>query len=195
MTRLQKLLAIGLLAYHVLAWPAMTRADGGRLCASGPCGPWQVFIFGSRPLLGTGPSEFSVYVQDAGSGSPLAEVEVMIEATHRDTGEIVMATATTDGTADKTFRTASCDLSANGTWHVTATLNGRQQERYEIDFDFQVRQLVPPWFDMACWIGWPIVPIALFGIHRRLLRKEGTRPEWPPPHFGRITAATTRSRS
>ena len=69
MTRLQKLLVIGLLFYHVLAWPAAARADGGRLCASGRYGAWRVFVFGSRPMVGAGPTEFSVYVQDAASNN------------------------------------------------------------------------------------------------------------------------------
>ena len=174
MMRLHKLLVIGLLAYHVLAWPATALADGGRLCASGQYGAWQVSIFGSRPLVGAGPTEFNVYVQDAASGSSVSDFEVTIEARHADTNTMVMKRASAETLPGKLVRTALCDLDSDGTWHVIATLTGQGQEPQRIDFDFEVRQLLPPWFATACWIGWPVVPIGLFSIHQRL-RKERAR--------------------
>lgn len=190
MTQRHTLLAAGLLTYHVMAWTSTAHADGGRLCASGQCGAWQVTVFGARPLAGAGPTEFSVYVQNAETGTTATEVEVAIEAQHEDTGAVTRVTA--DVSPVRTFYVARCDLNLDGTWHVTTTITGQEQEPQRIAFDFEVRQLLPAWFSLACWIGWPVVPIALFSIHQRLRRKEGAKVAPPPIHSGRSAKATMR---
>jgi hypothetical protein len=191
MTRRHTLLAAGLLTYHVMAWTSTVHADGGRLCASGPCGAWQVTVFGARPLAGAGPTEFSVYVQDAKTGATATEVEVAIEAHHSDTGAVTRVTA--DVSPVSTFYLAGCELNLDGTWHVTTTIAGQRQEPQKIAFDFEVRQLLPAWFSLAVWIGWPVVPIALFSIHQRLRRKVGAKVAPSPTHSGRSAKATMRS--
>jgi hypothetical protein len=182
MTRGQKVLVVVLLTYHVLPWPTVAHADGGRLYANGEYGAWQVSVFGSRPLVGSGPTEFNVYVQDAKTGTVATDIEVTIEARHSDAGAVKRVKA--DTSPVKSLHTGFCELNQDGTWHVTTTITGQQQEPQKIDFDFTVRQLLPPWFSMACWIGWPIIPVALFSIHQRLRRKEGAKVALHPIHSG-----------
>ncbi|MBI2825442.1 MAG: hypothetical protein HYX69_12215 [Planctomycetia bacterium] len=153
----------------VAAWCAAARADGGLLRASDRLGPWRVSIFTSPTPLVAGAVDVSVLVQDAETDAVVPDATVTVEAHSDSSGAIVRVPATSAAATNKLFQAARCDLPAAGTWRFSVEVAQGGNVRC-LGFDADVAEPLLPSGELALWIGWPVVPIALFLVHHRLVR-------------------------
>jgi len=153
----------------------IARADGGRLRVSEQTGPWQVSVFTSPTPLRAGAVDVSVLVQRADSGEAAQDVAVTVEACHASTGDVVSRSATAAAATNKLFRSALLDLGTSGQWHIGVTVARLPAARRTVGFDIEVGAIVPRWPDTRYWIGWPLLPIALFAVHEFLVRRKDIR--------------------
>ena len=154
----------------VAACCASARADGGRLRASDQLGPWHVSVFTSPTPLVTGAVDVSVLVQDADTGEVVPDAAVTVEARSASSEAIVREVATSAAATNKLFQAARCDLPAAGPWHFTVSV-ARPRVVRQLGFDADIAESLLPGAELALWIGWPVVPIALFLAHLRLVQR------------------------
>jgi hypothetical protein len=155
--------------------PATAHADGGQLCTSEQVGSWRISVFAARSTIGSGETEFSVVVQEADSGEILSDVDVVVQARNEENGERLSRIATSEAATNKLFRSALCELTTPGIWHIAVTATAPQGESHRIEFASRITPGLPRWFDTVYLVGWPVVPIALFSIHQILLKKSSAR--------------------
>jgi hypothetical protein len=153
----------------------IARADGGRLRISEQTGPWQVSVFTSPTPLWAGAVDVSVFVQRADSGEAAQDVAVTVDACHASTGDVVSRSATTAAATNKLFRSALLDLGTPGRWRVSVTVAAPPAAPQAVGFDIEVGAIAPRWPDTRYWIGWPLLPIALFAVHQFLVRRKDIR--------------------
>lgn len=159
-------------ALACVAFNSTAHADGGRLCASERAGPWQVTVFASPAPLRAGVVDIGVLVLQTASYEIAPDVTVAVDATHAETGRHVREQASTAAATNKLFRSALCDLTVAGRWRVAVTISGPAAGAHEVEFDVDVRSEMPGSWNLAYWIGWPVVPIALFLVHQCLVKRK-----------------------
>jgi hypothetical protein len=162
------------LAFLALLVPApLLRADGGALRLSERHGPYRISVFTSPTPLRAGTVDVSVLVQDADSGDPLPEVRVLVRATPQGRpAETIEATATSEAATNKLFRAAVFDLPQPGVWQLEVRVegpHGAASVRLEVEAD----EAPPRWRTLWPWVGWPLLVVVLFGVHRILARRRG----------------------
>jgi hypothetical protein len=138
-----------------------------------------------------GPVDISVLVQDADSGRPLLDVPILVQAQSiQHPRERLSAPATNEAATNKLFHASVLDLSTPGTWHFEVVPEDMGQEQ-PIQFDLEVDETLPRWLDQAPWIGWPVLAIAIFAIHRALVhrRRAGGREQAGAPASARALRA------
>lgn len=135
----------------LLAAPA--RADLGalRLATDKPGG--RITVFTSPAPLRAGPVEVKVLAQET---DPLRVVARLGD-------ERVEALTQVAGS----FQAAWLVLPAAGEWQFEVA-----GADWQVGFAATVAEPIPSWRALAPWIGWPIVPIALFLVHQWLCRRE-----------------------
>jgi hypothetical protein len=151
------------------------QADGGKLCVSEQVGSWRLSVFASRSMLGTGETDFTVCVQDVDTGSVVADVGVTVTARHAASGSVTTRNATSAEATNKLLRSALLNLQPAGDWQVTVDVTSANGEQHSVGFELAVRASTPAWFDTSLWVGWPIIPIALFSVHQFLVRKRAAK--------------------
>jgi hypothetical protein len=147
---------------------SVARADGGALRFSERRGDTFVAVFTSPTPPRAGLVDVSVLVQEAQSGRPLRAVPIVVHAHPAGDGRrSTSAQATTEAATNKLFQAAQLNFWEAGRWHVDVELDvpGFGQGA-PIGFDMEVAAAPPPWLALGLWIGWPVVPIALFVVHR-----------------------------
>lgn len=167
---------IGLLAGLVLgARPSAAGADGGAVRYSGRQADRLVTVFTDPTPLRTGLVDVSVLVQDADSGQTLVGVPIIVHAEPIDhSNQRITVGATAEAATNKLLRAARFDLPSPGKWHLEVDVDGAGQ-KLPIEFDVEVTEGLPAWFEMSLWIGWPLAAIGLFGVHQVLVHRRSAR--------------------
>jgi hypothetical protein len=154
--------ALGCLTLALAA--AWCWADGGVVRAIEKDGPFQISAFTSPNPLVAGSTDISVLVQDGKTLAPVPQADVDIVITPRGKPHAPIACAATrEAATNKLFRACLVELEAG--WYdvvVTCRADGR---RGRIGFALEVGAAGPPLATLWLWIGWPVVPLLLFGIH------------------------------
>jgi hypothetical protein len=77
------------------------------------------------------------------------------------------------------MQAAPLDLPLSGDWRFEVDVRGADAKQartaVNVAFDATAAQRLPRWREMAAWIFWPLAPIALFGTHLWLTRKDKMR--------------------
>lgn len=146
-----------------LATADVARADGGTVRLSEVFGGCRVTAFTSPTPLRVGQADVSVLVADPESDRPMSSADVHVRI--RPVGQTWRAwqPVTFEAATNKLFRMATIDLSHAGTWEAELRIDG-PGGRAATRFTFEVDPPLPRWLDLAAWIFWPIVPIALFAV-------------------------------
>jgi hypothetical protein len=163
-----------LIAVCVVCFCAEARGDGGTLQMSQRCGDLQVSVFTAPAMPRVGPLDVSVLVQDAETQTIRDDVTVQVRLEHADAAAIpLQETATTASATNRLFKAAQFDLTTAGAWHVIVSMPEANSE--PLRFDLEISPPLPPWLQLAPWIGWPFGLAILFLIHQRLAASQSTR--------------------
>ena len=149
------------------------RADGGTLQFYGRRGDRVVSVFTTPSPLRVGPADLSVLVQQAETGRAMTDVSVEVLAYPLDQPDSRKSAVATSGAAtNKLLRAATLELHRGGRWHVDLIVEGLAPNP-PIEFEMEVADATAPWLQLSLWIGWPLLPIALYAIQQiRLKRQE-----------------------
>jgi hypothetical protein len=149
---------------------SLARADGGAVRLSQRAGGYQIAVFTSPTPLRAGPVDVSVFVQDAATGECVPEARVTVRLTARGDGHVLEYPATTEAATNKLFLAAEFRLPDPGWWDVTVAVEGPHGPAL-VRFGVQADEPPPRWLDLWPWFGWPAFAVALFGVHRVLVRR------------------------
>ena len=171
--RIQPILILLLFSSFILHPSSFARADGGALRLHERVGGYQIAVFTSPTPFRAGPVDVSVLVQDATTGEFVPEARVTVRLTARGTGAVLEYPATTEAATNKLFRAAEFQLAEPGWWDVSVAVEGRHGPAL-VRFEFQADEPPPCWLELWPWFGWPALAVALFGVHRALVRRKVT---------------------
>jgi hypothetical protein len=170
MTR-RSLLCVFLLSpcHLVTLSPCHARADGGavRLCER--AGDYQLAVFTTPTPFRAGPVDISVLVQDPATGECTPQAQVTLRLTAHGSGRVVESPATSEAASNKLFQSAVFELPEAGWWDVEVFVDGPHGPAHA-RFVVEASAAPPRWWDLWPWIGWPAVAVALFGLHKVLVR-------------------------
>lgn len=157
----------------VLLYPGgMLYADGGTVRLSERKGDYRITVFTSPTPPRAGPIDISIFVQDVATGEPVVGTQVMVRATPRHPGgESSYYSATTEAATNKLYQAAVFDLPEPGGWEVEIEIEGLA-EPIQVSFAMEADQPLPHVWEMAPWIAWPVLAIALFCVHQWLVRRK-----------------------
>jgi hypothetical protein len=158
-------------AIGVILYASALLADGGKLQSSQRFGDMQVSIFTLPAVPSAGLLDLSVLVQDSTSGRVRNGANVKVELEQIDPPMSMspirlQQSATSQAATNKLFQAALFDLPATGRWKANVTV----EDQPAAAFEFVVGDPLPGWLEIAPWIAWPLVIIALFAIHQYLKR-------------------------
>jgi hypothetical protein len=138
-------------------------------------GGYQITVFTSPTPFRAGPVDVSVLVQDDATGEcvPEARVTVRLEAT--GTGCVREYPTTAEAATNKLFRAAEFRLPESGWWDVAVAVEGPHGPAL-VRFGVQADEPLPRWLDLWPWFGWPALAVALFSVHRLLVRRKTRAP-------------------
>lgn len=157
---------IGVAAW--LAVAAAARGDGGTVRLSQQRGGYRVTVFTDPTPLRVGAVDVSVLVQDAKTGKPLPHIPAMVRAS-AEGGAVIEIAATAEAATNKLLRAAAVELTRAGRWRFEVTVDGQDP----VAFAAEVAGPPPPWISYAPWVGWPVLPIALFVLYQWGIRRGG----------------------
>ncbi len=146
-------------------------ADGGavRLCEQ--AGNYRLAVFTSPTPFRAGPVDISVLVQDAGTGESVAQAQVTLRLTARGSGRVLEQSATSGAASNKLFHAAVFELPEAGSWDVEVSVDGPHGPA-RARFEVEAGAPTPHWLDLWPWFGWPVLAVALFGLHHVLVRRQ-----------------------
>ena len=147
------------------------RADGGAVRLRERAGGYQVAVFTSPTPLRAGPVDVSVLVQDAATGECVPEARVTVRLQGPGAAPALERPATTEAATNKLFRAAEFQLPEPGWWDVAVAVEGPHGPAL-VRFGLQADEPPPRWLDLWPWFGWPALVVALFGVHRALVRRK-----------------------
>jgi hypothetical protein len=151
--------------------PCQARADGGAIRLSEQKGKYRIAVFTLPTPLRAGPVDISVLVQDADTGQPASDVQASIGVERRGSPDVALRhRATTEAATNKLYYAANFELPEPGWYSVEVSVEGPLGEA-EVDFEMEAAEAPPPWLAMSPWVAWPVLAIALFGIHQLLVRR------------------------
>lgn len=146
-------------------------ADGGAVRLMRQTASWRVTVFTSPTPLRTGPVDISVLIQDAKTGQPLLDVPVKVWAhPAEDPESLVGGDAMTEAATNKLFRAIVVDIQQPGRWDLTIEV-GPEENQESLLVEVDIGAGLPNWFNLAAWIGWPVLAGGLFVIHRWLAKR------------------------
>jgi hypothetical protein len=162
----------GVLPISVLfALPAPALADGGALRLSEKRGNYQIAVFTSPTPLRAGLVDISVLAQDAATHEPLSDVQIVVNAAHRDRrGAVIHRPAKFEAATNKLFQAAALNLNEPGWWRVDIGIDGPLGEEL-VALDIEAEKPLPRYLAMWPWLTWPALPILLFGAHYFLVSR------------------------
>ncbi|HEY2840062.1 MAG TPA: hypothetical protein VGJ26_12985, partial [Pirellulales bacterium] len=112
--------------------------------------------------------------QRAETKETIADTSIEIIARKASSGFETRQFATREAATNQLFQAAWLELPAAGEWTITAQVT-REGETAELSLDVWVASAPPPWSDLAIWVVWPVLPIALYASALRGVsaRKKG----------------------
>jgi hypothetical protein len=137
-------------------------------------GGYQITVFTSPTPLRAGPVDVSVLVQDAASGECVPEARVTVCLKAPAAGHVLDYPATVEAATNKLFRAAEFRLPEAGWWDVDVAVEGPHGPAV-VRFGVQADEALPRWLDLWPWFCWPALAVALFGVHRVLVRWSHSR--------------------
>ena len=151
---------------------SLARADGGavRLCER--AGDYQLTVFTLPTPFRAGPVDVSVLVQDAATGECVAQARATLHLTARGSGQVLEYPATSGAASNKLFHEAAFGLPEAGWWDVEVSVDGPHGPALA-RFEVEAGAAPPRWQELWPWFGWPVLAVALFGLHRVLARRSG----------------------
>jgi hypothetical protein len=155
-------------------WGARASADGGSLRLSGKKGGYQISVFTAPTPLRVGVVDISALVQDSSTGDPMTEVRVTVRMT-KPGRRALEYPATAEAATNKLFRAAQFELPEPGRWEMQVQVEGLHGLAV-IGGLVDAAEPLPRWLEMWPWIGWPVLAIALFGIHQVSVKRKGRSP-------------------
>ena len=144
---------------------AAARGDGGRICVSGPAGPFVVTVFTAPIPLRVGPIDVSVLVQSAADQAPVIDAAVQLTLRSKEIERT--AAATHAGATNKLLYAASIDVPTAGEWTLAAAV---RVDASTADVGCELEVVPPPPPVVAFWpyLVLPFAITALFAVHQRL---------------------------
>jgi hypothetical protein len=169
---------------------SLAKADGGAVRLRERAGSYQITVFTSPTPFRAGPVDVSVLVQDDATGECVPEARVTVRLEAPGTGRVREYPATAEAATNKLFRAAEFRLTEPGWWEVTVAVEGPRGPAL-VRFGVQADEPLPRWLDLWPWFGWPALAVALFGVHRVLVRRKIKREVGRGPH-GNLIGQTSR---
>jgi hypothetical protein len=160
----------------LLLLPSLAFADGGIVRLSEQQGNYRLTVFTTPTPLRAGPVDVTVLVQDAATGEPASDVQVMIEAAWRGSPAVAIRhAATTEAATNKLYFAATFDLPEPGWYALGVSVAGARGEA-QVHFELEAAEPLPGLLGLWPWVGWPVVVILLFSIHQFLIRRSAFGP-------------------
>jgi hypothetical protein len=156
-----------LIVGFLIGLPVVARGDGGTLRASERNGNYQISAFTSPTPVRAGPVDISVLVQNAGGDvADDAKITVRVRLSSWRQ-EVFTQMATASAATNKLFRSAIANLPEAGRYSVEVAASGPAGNA-ALRFDLDAGPPLPPWLTLWPWFLWPLVVVALFGVHQVL---------------------------
>jgi hypothetical protein len=111
-------------------------------------------------------------VQDAATGECLPQAQVTVRLKAAATGRSLECPATTEAATNRLFRAALFDLPESGSWDMEITIAGPHGPAV-LQGPVEAEEPLPRWLELWPWFAWPALVIALFGVHRAVVRCKG----------------------
>lgn len=169
--RIQPIVVLLLLSSSIPHPSSLLRADGGTVRLSERQGNYRLTIFTAPNPLRAGPVDVSVLIQDAATGEPASDVQVMIRAVGRGSPALVIDhPATTEAATNKLYYAATFDLPEPGWYALEVSIVGAGGEARSY-LELEAADPLPPCLVLWPWLAWPVVVMLLFSIHQFLVRR------------------------
>jgi hypothetical protein len=144
------------------------RGDGGTLQLSQRYGELRVSVFTSPAVPRVGMIDVSVFIQDAKTKRVRHDLPVKTRLERVEGAAIPLQEhATAEMATNRLFQAALFDLPKAGRWRVTVSLTDVNLD--PLAFELDVAPPLPPWLQLAPWVGWPFAVVALFLVHQKLV--------------------------
>jgi hypothetical protein len=173
--RIQPILIFALLSSLILHPSSLARADGGVVRLRQRAGGYQIAAFTSPTPFRAGPADVSVLVQDAATGECVPEARVTVSLKAPRAGRTMEFPATTEAATNRLFHAAVFELPESGWWDVEIAVEGLHGPA-RLRFGIEAAGPAPRWVELWPWFTWPALVVALFGLHRLLVRRRTPLP-------------------
>jgi hypothetical protein len=121
-----------------------------------------IAVFTKPTPVFAGPTDVSVFVQDATTGRPLETAVVKISAyPERSATAIQTLEATEENATNKLFKAATLDLSNGGRWRIEVAVQDGDR-RSIAAFEVDAGEPYAETSDLIAWIAWPFLVVGLF---------------------------------
>jgi len=155
----------------LLLLSSVVRADGGAVRLSERAGNYQLTVFTLPTPFRAGPVDISVLVQDAATGECVPQAQVTLRLTAQGSGRVLEQPVTSGAASNKLFHAAVFDLPESGGWDVEVSVDGPHGPA-RVRFPIEAGEASPRWLDLWPWFAWPALAVALFGLHRMLVKRQ-----------------------
>jgi hypothetical protein len=147
-------------------------ADGGQIRLMQQSGEYRVTVFTSPTPLRSGIADVSILIQDS-TGKTVPKTIVTVELSQPN--QVVSPNrilATHAAATNKLFQAALVEIPTPGQWDVRieCTLPSNQAP-IEVAFAMEAAPPLPRWLSVWPWFCWPIIPVALFAMHRSFVSR------------------------
>jgi hypothetical protein len=141
-------------------------------------GGFLITVFTAPAPFRAGPVDISVLVQDALTGEPVPETRVTVCMSKP--GQLALEyPATREAATNKLLDAAQFELPEPGRWQLEVQVESARGLAV-VGGELEAAAPLPRWRELWPWIGWPALPIALFGIHQVLCRRRAGKLTSPP---------------
>jgi hypothetical protein len=149
-------------------------ADGGQVRSVCRQGRYQMTVFTSPTPLSAGLVDISVALQDSNTGDIVQDSQITLNISPAfDLTATIRAIATRESATNKLLKSALIELPSGGIWKVAVSAAANEMNApIETQFTVDVAPPKPAWISVWPWFTWPVIPIALFGVHRRLVARQ-----------------------
>jgi hypothetical protein len=171
--RFKPILMVLLLSSLIPHPSSLARADGGTVRLRQRAGGYQVAVFTLPTPFRAGPVDVSVLVQDAATGECVPAARVTVRLTARGTDDVLEYPATAEAATNKLFHAAVFQLPEPGWWDVEVAVEGPLGPAV-VRFVVEADEPPPRWLEVWPWFAWPALAVAIFGVHRILVRRKSS---------------------
>ena len=168
--RIQPIVMLALLSCLIFHPSSLARADGGAVRLRQRAGGYQIAVFTSPTPFRAGPVDVSVLVQDAATEECVPEAQVTVYLKATGDGRALECPATTAAATNRLFHAAVFELPEPGRWDVEVAVEG-PHGRALLRFGIEADGPAPRWLEFWPWFTWPALVVALFGLHRVMIRR------------------------